>query len=268
MAVHPTAVVEDGAVLGADVSIGPFCMIGPNVELGDGAVLHSHVALAGHTRIGAGAQIFPFASIGHQAQDLKFRGEHATLTVGANCLIREGVTMNAGTEGGGGHTVIGDNCAFLANSHVGHDCRVGNHVVMSNGALLAGHVQVGDFVIFGGGSAAIQFSRIGSHAFVGGLSGLEKDLIPFGLAVGDRASLAGLNLVGLRRRNFDRDAVAALRRAYRMLFAAEGTLKERTDRIADEYPDVGLVQDVVSFIRAGGDRALCTPAEATRDTEA
>ncbi|MDX6805464.1 acyl-ACP--UDP-N-acetylglucosamine O-acyltransferase [Terrihabitans rhizophilus] len=264
MAIHPSAVVEDGAVIGSDVSIGPFCTVGADVVLGDGCVLKSHVAVAGHTRIGAGTRIFPFASIGHEAQDLKFRGEHATLTVGANCLIREGVTMNAGTEGGGSHTVVGDNCAFLANSHVGHDCRVGNNVILSNGALLAGHVTVGDNVIMGGGSAVIQFARIGSHAFVGGLSGVEKDLIPFGMAVGDRARLAGLNLVGLRRRNFPREEINALREGYRLLFAETGTLQERVDNMASSFPESALVQDVVAFVRAGGDRALCTPESAPR----
>jgi UDP-N-acetylglucosamine acyltransferase len=262
LAIHPTAVVEDGAVLGADVEIGPFCTIGPDVELGDGCVLKSHVVVAGHTRIGARTRIFPFASLGHEAQDLKYRGEHATLTIGADCLIREGVTMNAGTEGGGSHTVVGNNCAFLANSHVGHDCRVGDYVIASNGALLAGHVQVGDNVILGGGSAVIQFARVGAHAFVGGLSGLERDLIPFGMAVGDRARLSGLNLVGLRRRGFGRDDISALRAAYRMLFSDSGTLQERVHEVATAFPEVAIVQDVVRFVRDGGDRALCTPASA------
>ncbi|MGQ4273014.1 acyl-ACP--UDP-N-acetylglucosamine O-acyltransferase [Terrihabitans sp. B22-R8] len=261
--IHPTAIVEDGARIGSDVEIGPFCVVGPNVDLGDGSVLRSHVVLAGHTIIGSRARIFPFASLGHEAQDLKYRGEHATLTIGSDCLIREGVTMNAGTEGGGGHTRVGDHCAFLANSHVGHDCRVGSHVILSNGALLAGHVQVGDYVIMGGGSAAIQFSRIGSHAFVGGLSGLEKDLIPFGMAVGDRARLVGLNLVGLRRRQFDRESIAALRQAYRQLFAETGRLQERVEEVAAAFPDIAIVQEVVDFIRAGGDRALCTPISAS-----
>ena len=195
-AIHPTAVVEDGARLGADVTVGPFCHVGPDVELGDGCVLKSHVVVAGRTRIGARARIFPFASLGHEPQDLKYKGEPSTLTIGDDCLIREGVTMNPGTEGGLMKTVIGDRCAFLANSHVGHDCTVGSSVVLSNNVMLAGHVTVGDFVIMGGGSAVHQFARIGPHAFVGGLAGVENDLIPFGMATGNRAHLIGLKELG------------------------------------------------------------------------
>lgn len=260
--IHPTAIIEDGARIGADVVIGPYCHIGPDVELGDGSVLESHVVLAGRTKIGARARIFPFASIGHQPQDLKYRGEPSTLTIGEDCLIREGVTMNPGTEGGGMATVIGDGCAFLANSHVGHDCRVGNNVILSNNVMLAGHVSVGDFVIMGGGSAVIQFARVGAHAFVGGLAGIENDLIPYGMATGNRAHLIGLNLVGLRRRNFDREQINTLRRAYRQLFAEEGTLKERVEDVASEFAGAPLVQEVVDFIRAGGDRAICGPSHA------
>ncbi len=170
--------MRDGAALGEGVRIGPFCHVGPDVVLGDSVELVSHAVVAGITRIGARTRIFPFASIGHQPQDLKYRGERSTLTVGTDCLIREGVTMNPGTVGGGMETVVGDHCAFLANSHVGHDSRLGNHCILSNNVMIAGHVTVGDHVIFGGGSAVIQFARVGSHAFVGGLSGLENDLIP------------------------------------------------------------------------------------------
>lgn len=260
--IHPTAIVEDGARLGADVKVGPYCHIGTDVEIGDGSELHSHVVVAGRTRIGARARIYPFASIGHPPQDLKYRGEPSTLTVGDDCLIREGVTMNPGTEGGLMKTVIGDRCAFLANSHVGHDCTVGSNVILSNNAMLAGHVTVGDFVIMGGGSAVIQFARVGPHAFVGGLAGVENDLIPYGMASGNRAHLIGLNLVGLRRRNFDRDQINTLRRAYRLLFAEEGTLKERVEDVASEFHDAPLVQQIVDFIRAGGDRAICGPTHA------
>ncbi len=260
--IHATAIIEDGAQIGADVEIGPFCHIGPEVALGDGSVLKSHVVLAGRTRIGARARIFPFASIGHQPQDLKYKDEPSTLTIGDDCLIREGVTMNPGTEGGTMTTSVGDRCAFLANSHVGHDCRVGSNVILSNNVMLAGHVTVGDFVIMGGGSAVIQFARVGSHAFVGGLAGVENDLIPYGMATGNRAHLIGLNLVGLRRRNFDRDQINTLRRAYRQLFAEEGTLKERVEDVATEFAGVPLVEEVVAFIRAGGDRAICGPSHA------
>lgn len=259
--IHATAIIEDGARIGDDVKIGPYCHIGPHVELGAGSELQSHVVLAGRTRIGARARIYPFASLGHPPQDLKYKGEPSTLTIGDDCLIRESVTMNPGTEGGGMKTVVGNRCAFLAGSHVGHDCMVGDNVILSNNVMLAGHVTVGDFVIMGGGSAIAQFHRIGAHAFVGGLTGVRGDLIPYGLATGDWARLEGLNLVGLKRRNFDRDAVNALRRAYRLLFADEGTLSERVNDVAEEFADVAIVQEVVTFLRSAGDRAICTPRE-------
>lgn len=257
--IHPTAIVESGARLGAGVKIGPYCLVGPEVTLGDGCELISHVVVAGHTTIGPRTRIFPFASIGHQPQDLKFKGEPSKLTIGSDCLIREGVTMNPGTAGGGLETVVGNNCAFLANSHVGHDCRVGNNVVFSNNVMLAGHCTVGDYAILGGGAAVIQFARIGAHAFLGGMSGLENDLIPYGMAVGNRAHLSGLNIIGLQRRGFSRETIHDLRRAYRLLFAAEGTLKERLDDVAAEFESHPLVQEIVAFIREGGKRSLCTP---------
>jgi len=257
--IHPTAIVEKGAKLGAGVKIGPFCTIGPAVTLGQGVELISHVALAGTTEIGARTRIFPFASIGHQPQDLKYKGEPSSLTVGADCIIREGVTMNPGTEGGGSVTVVGDKCAFLANSHVGHDCRVGNSVIFSNNVMLAGHCTVGDFAIIGGGAAVIQFARVGAHSFIGGMSGLENDLIPYGMALGNRAYLSGLNIVGLQRRGFSRTDIHDLRRAYRLLFAAEGTLMERLDDVSQEFSKHPIVQEIIAFIREGGKRSLCTP---------
>lgn len=257
--IHPTAIIEQGAKLGAGVKIGPFCVVGPEVALGEGVELVSHVVVAGTTAIGPRTRIFPFASIGHQPQDLKFHGEPCTLSVGADCIIREGVTMNPGTEGGGSQTVVGDKCAFLANSHVGHDCHVGNNVVFSNNVMLAGHCHVGDFAIIGGGAAVIQFARVGPHAFVGGMSGLENDLIPYGMALGNRAYLSGLNIVGLQRRGFSRTDIHDLRRAYRLLFAAEGTLMERLDDVAQEFSTHPIVQEIVAFIRQGGKRSLCTP---------
>ncbi|MBV9636133.1 MAG: acyl-ACP--UDP-N-acetylglucosamine O-acyltransferase, partial [Methylobacteriaceae bacterium] len=216
------------------------------------------------TTIGTRTKIYPFASIGHAPQDLKYRGEPSTLAIGADCILREGVTINPGTEGGGMATVVGNRCAFLANSHVGHDCRVGDNVILSNNVMLAGHVTIGDFAILGGGAAVIQFARVGAHAFVGGLSGLENDLIPYGMALGNRASLAGLNIVGLRRRGFSREAVHDLRRAYRLLFAPEGTLKERVEDVAAEFSAHPEVHQILDFIRDGGDRALCMPRD-TRD---
>ena len=262
MSVHPTAIVEDGAKLGDGCKIGPYCTVGADVQLGDGVDLVSHVAVAGRTTIGARTRIFPFASIGHQPQDLKYKGEPSTLTIGTDCQIREGVTMNPGTEGGGMVTSVGNHCAFLANSHIGHDCRVGNHVIFSNNVMLAGHCSVGDYVIFGGGAAAIQFARIGNHSFLGGMSGLEHDLIPYGMAIGNRAYLSGLNIVGLQRRGFARADIHDLRRAYRAMFAAEGTLLERVEDVALEFKDHPIVAEIVEFIRAGGKRSICTPRDA------
>ena len=261
MNIHSSAVVEDGARLGADVRIGPFCHVGPDAELADGVELLSHAVVHGRTRIGAGTRIFPFASVGHQPQDLKYEGEPSMLVIGSKCVIREGVTINPGTKAGGLQTVIGDGCVFLANSHVGHDCRLGDHIILSNNVMLAGHVRMGDYVICGGGAAVIQFSRIGAHAFIGGLSGVENDLIPYGLAMGNRAHLAGLNLVGLRRRGFSREAIHDLRRAYRLLFAAEGTLKERVEDVAAEFADHPQVHEILDFIRDGGDRSICMPRQ-------
>ena len=203
--VHATAIVEAGARLGDGVRIGPFCHVGKDAVLGDSVELVSHAVVAGRTTIGARTRTFPFASIGHQPQDLMHHGEPSTLEVGSDCLIREGVTMNPGTEGGGMATVVGDSCAFLANSHVGHDCKVGSNVIFSNNVMLAGHCAIGDYVILGGGAAVIQFARVGAHAFVGGMSGLENDLIPYGMALGNRAHLSGLNIIGLQRRGFSRE---------------------------------------------------------------
>lgn len=259
--IHPTAIIESGAEIGQGCSIGPYCIIGPEVVLGDGCNLISHAVVAGRTEVGPGAQIYPFASIGHAPQDLKYRGEPSTLKIGANCKIREGVTMNPGTSGGGMATAVGDNCAFLANAHVGHDCKIGNNVVFSNNVMLAGHCEVGDYVIIGGGAAVIQHARIGAHAFVGGMSGLENDLIPYGMALGNRAHLSGLNIVGLQRRGFTREAIHDLRRAYRLLFAAEGTLQERVDDVAAEFGEHPIVQEIIAFMREPGKRALCTPRD-------
>lgn len=257
--VHPTAIVEDGAVLGADTVVGPFSIVGPHVVLADGVELLSHAVVTGHTEIGERTRVFPFASIGHAPQDLKFKGEPSRVVIGRNCVIRENVTVNPGTEGGGMLTSIGDNCLIMVGAHVAHDCHVGNGVILVNNATLAGHVHVGDHAILGGLSAVHQWVRIGPMAFLGGLSGLENDLIPFGSAIGDRARLGGLNLVGLKRRQLERERIHALRAAYRMLFADEGTLSERVSDVAARFAGEELVMTVVDFIRKGGDRALCTP---------
>jgi UDP-N-acetylglucosamine acyltransferase len=253
------AVVDGKATLGDGVTVGPFCTVGPDVTLGDNVELVSHVAVAGRTTIGAGSRLFPFASIGHPPQDVKYKGEPSTLEIGRNCLIREGVTMNPGTEGGGMATRIGDNCFFLANSHVAHDCRIGHNVIFSNNVMLAGHCTVGDFVILGGGSAVHQFVRIGHHAFSSGLAGIWRDVIPYGAVIGIPAHLTGLNIIGLRRRNFSREVIQDLRRAYRLLFAEEGALQERVADVSAEFASHAVVQEILSFIRDGGDRALTQP---------
>ena len=215
--------------------------------------------MAGDTTVGARTVIYPFASIGHPPQDLKYRGEPVRLSIGEDCLIREGVTMNPGTAGGGSETVVGPRSVFLASAHVGHDCRIGEGVVMSNNVMLGGHCQIGDFANLGGGVAVHQFVRIGAYAFVGGLAGVEHDLIPFGIALGNRAALAGLNVVGLKRRGFSHETIHELRRAYKMLFNGGGTLKERIDDLGEAFADQEAVQQIVAFLRQGGDRAICVP---------
>jgi UDP-N-acetylglucosamine acyltransferase len=259
--VHTTSIVEEGARLGQGVRIGPFCTVGPHVELGDECELVSHVVVAGHTRVGARTRIFPFASIGNAPQDLRYKGEPTTLTIGVDCIIREGVTMNTGTPNGTGKTIVGDRCFFLAQSHVAHDCRVGHNVIFTNNAMIAGHCKIGDFAIIGGGAGIHQFVRVGPHAFIGGLSGVENDVIPYGMVLGNRAYLAGLNIIGLKRRAFSRDQIHDLRRAYRLLFAQEGTLAERVEDVAEEFSKHPTVHEILDFIRDGGDRAICTPRE-------
>lgn len=262
---HPTAVVEPGAEIAEDVSIGPFCVVSAGVALDQGVRLHSHVVVGGATRIGAGSEIFPFASIGLPPQDRKYRGEASRLEIGRNCTIREHVTINPGTEGGGRLTRLGDDCLLLVGAHVAHDCIVGDRVTMVNNATLGGHCRIGDHVILGGLSAVHQFVRIGDYAFVGGMSGVENDLIPFGSAIGNRAALGGLNIVGLTRNGFSREAIHALRRAYRILFAPDGTLKERLADVEEEFAGDENVGKMVGFIREGGERAICTPR--TRGSE-
>ena len=258
--VHPTAVVEDGARVGAGVVIGPYCRVGPEAVLEDGVELLSHAVVAGRTEIGARTRIFPFASIGHPPQDLKYRGEPSRLVVGERCVIREHVTMNPGTEGGGMETRVGDRCLFMVGAHVAHDCRVGDDVILVNNATIAGHVTVGDFAILGGLSAVHQYVRIGRHAMIGGMSGVESDIIPFGSALGNRAHLSGLNIVGLKRRGFSRDTIHEMRKAYRLLFAEEGTMTERLADVAEEFGDVQPVMDIVAFMRADSARPICQPS--------
>ncbi|MCB2101780.1 MAG: acyl-ACP--UDP-N-acetylglucosamine O-acyltransferase [Rhodobacterales bacterium] len=258
--IHPTAIIEDGAQLGADVSIGPYCLVGADVALGDGVTLLSHVVVAGRTTVGAGTTVYPFASLGHPPQDLKYKGEPSRLQVGANCVIREHVTMNPGTEGGGMLTKVGDHCLFMVGAHVAHDCQLGNHVILVNNATLAGHVAVDDWAILGGLSAVHQFVRIGRHAMIGGMSGVENDVIPYGSVMGNRARLSGLNIVGLRRRGFDRETIHAMRAAYRLLFAHEGTMAERVADVAEMFADNEPVMEIVNFVGTDSSRAICQPA--------
>ncbi|WIY54299.1 acyl-ACP--UDP-N-acetylglucosamine O-acyltransferase [Devosia sp. YIM 151766] len=257
--VHPSAIVADGAILGAGVRIGPYCIIGPNVVLGDNVELVSHAVVEGRTTIGAGTRIFPFASVGHQPQDLKFHGEDSRLEIGERCTIRESVTINPGTEGGGMLTRIGNDCLIMANAHVAHDAILGNNVIMANYVGIAGHVHVGDNVIFGGTCVVHQFTRIGAHAFIGAQSMIDGDVIPYGMAVGNRAVLTGLNLVGLKRSKFQREAIYQLRAAYRQIFVGEGTLAERVETTAKSFEGDVLVQDVVDFIQTASDRPILLP---------
>lgn len=258
--IHPTAIIEPGAEIAAGVRIGPYCHVGSKVVLGEEVELLSHVVVAGRTSIGAGTRIFPFASIGHRPQDLKYAGEDSALIIGKRNVIREHVTMNPGTTGGGMATRIGNGGLFMASAHVGHDCQLGDNVIMANNATLAGHVVVGDYAAFGGLSAVHQFVRIGQHAFVGGVTGVERDVIPYGLVMGDRARLAGLNMIGLQRRGFSREDIQALRSAYQMIFEdGNGTLAERVDAVAAQYGEVGPVRDLITFMRADYARGFVQP---------
>lgn len=260
--IHPTAIIDKNAQVHETAIIGPYCTVGPNVKLGAGVQLVSHVSVDGITEIGEETRIFPFASIGHAPQDLKFKGERSTLVIGKRNQIREHVTMNPGTEGGGMITSVGDNCLFMVGAHVAHDCRLGNNIIMANNATLGGHVTVEDFVVIGGLAAIHQFVRIGKHAIIGGMSGVENDVIPYGSVVGERAALAGLNLVGLKRRGFERDTIHALRNAYKMLFDEdEGTLFERTAKVQEAFSGIAPVQEVLSFMEDKGSRSLCTPRQ-------
>lgn len=258
--IHPTAVIEDGAIIGDGARIGPYCVVGAQVKLGAGVVLHSHVSIAGDTQIGDGTQVYPFTSLGHAPQDLKFRGEKSRLVIGKNNTIREHVTMNPGTEGGGLLTQVGDNCLFMVGTHVAHDCIIGNHVIMANNATLAGHVHVGNGSVIGGLSAVHQFVRIGAGAMIGGMSGVESDVIPYGSVVGERAWLAGLNLVGLKRRKLERSDIHALRNAFKMLFGSEeGTLADRAEQVRTQFGNVGVVAEVLAFMSGETSRKLLMP---------
>lgn len=262
--VHPTAIVADGAMLGEGVTVGPYCVVGPNVTLDSGVALLSHVVVEGRTQVGQGTRIWPFASIGHAPQDLKYAGEESYLSIGRDCMIREHVTMNPGTAGGGLHTRVGDRCLFMMGAHVGHDCRIADGVILANNATVAGHVEVGTHAFLGGLSAVHQFVRIGAQAMVGGMTGVEKDVIPYGTVIGNRADLGGLNVVGMKRRGFDKATLQVVRRAYKAIFYGEGTLPERAAAVADDAEFAGCepVRQITDFILAGSQRKFCTPRDA------
>jgi UDP-N-acetylglucosamine acyltransferase len=257
--IHPTAIVDGGAELADDVEVGPYCMVGPAVRLGARTRLLGHVVVEGPTTIGEDCVIHAFAAIGGPPQHLAYRGEPTRLEVGARNVIREYVTMHRGTPQGRGETVVGSDGFFMAQAHVAHDCIVGDRVILAHGATLGGHVVVGEQAIIGGLAAVHQYGRIGRHANIGGLTGINRDIIPYGSAYGNPGHLEGLNLIGLKRRDFDRETINKLRAAYRMLFAEEGTFQERLDDAAELYGDLPEVAEIIDFIRADGSRPLCLP---------
>jgi UDP-N-acetylglucosamine acyltransferase len=260
--IHPTAQVAQGAVLGRDVEIGPYCIVGPRVTLGDRVTLVSHVVLEGVTSIGEDTRIHPFAVLGGAPQHLAHRGEDTSLIIGARNTIREHVTMHTGTVLGGGVTTVGSDSLFMVASHVAHDCTVGSHVVFANNATLGGHVHLGDYVVMGGLSAVHQHTRVGRYSFIGGLAAVTRDVIPYGWVRGNPAGLEQLNLVGLKRLDFSRESINDMRAAYRMLFAPEGTFQERLDDVARVFAASSEVSEIVDFIRADASRPLCLPAAA------
>lgn len=249
--IDPSARIEAGATIGKDVSVGPYCTIGAHVNVADGCRLIAHVNLTGHTTIGPRTVVYPFASLGSPPQSFSYRGGPTKLVIGADCDIRENVTMSTGSEDGGGVTEVGDRCFFMVGSHVAHDCKVGSHVVFANNVLLGGHVHIGDHVVFGGGVAVRQFVRIGEGAMIVGLSGVRADVIPYGMAHGPLADLIGLNVIGMRRRGAAKADILRVRSAYQALFFGEGKFRDRVDKIAAEYGVDPLVARIIQFIRAG-----------------
>lgn len=257
--IHPSAIVDPGARLGNGVVVGPYSLIGPDVRLGDRVRVASHVVIEGHTELGADCIVHPFATLGGPPQHAGHRGEPTRLVIGERNVIREQVTMHCGTVMGRGVTMVGSDGLFMVGVHIAHDCIVGDHVTMVNNATLGGHVLVEDFVIMGGLSAAHQYTRIGRHAFVGGMAGVNHDVIPFGNVWGNHAHLEGLNLVGLKRRGFSRETINTLRAAYRLLFAEEGTFQERIEDTATTFAEAPEVMEIINFIRADSSRPLTTP---------
>lgn len=260
MNIHPTAVVENGAEIDGDVEIGPYCHIGPRVKISAGVALHAHVVVSGRTQIGANTTIYPFAAIGGPPQHLGYRGEDTRLVIGAGNTIREHVTMNIGTLAGRGETRVGDNGMFMTACHVAHDCIIGNNVIMANNATLGGHVVIEESAFLGGLCAIHQFCRVGAFAFIGGCAAVPTDVIPYGSAIGNHATLAGLNIVGLKRRGASRDAIHDLRAAYKLLFSGEATFRERFAETQKRYGHRPEVVRVLKFISEDAPRPLMTPA--------
>ena len=256
--IHSSSIIDSKAKLGKNVKVGPFCYLGPQVQISDDVELISNVHIEGNTIIGKGTKIFPFASIGTQPQDLKYKGENNSLEIGEYNVIREYVTINPGTEGGGGKTVIGNKCLFMISSHVAHDCCVGNDVVIANNVPLGGHVTIEDSVVIGGNSAVQQFTRIGRLAMIGGMTGVLKDVIPFGLSFGNRNYLRGINLIGLKRKKYENKKIMELDSAFKKIFSSKN-LHENLSKINGEYKGNNLVEEVISFISKDKKRPICTP---------
>ena len=255
--IDKTAIIDTNAKLSKNVHIGPYCIIGPNVEIGDDTLIHSHVNISGNTKIGKSNKIYPFVSI-NDPQDLKYNGEPTNLVIGDNNKIREYVTINPGTIGGGGKTVIGNNCLFMISSHIAHDCKVGNNVIIANNVPLGGHAIIEDNVVIGGNSAVQQFTRIGKMAMIGGMTGVLHDVIPYGLSTGNRNSLQGLNLIGLRRAKFENKDILGLSEAYKEIFASKN-LNENISKLNGSFKENPLVKNVIDFITKDKKRSICTP---------
>ena len=258
--IHKTGIIDKNAKISKTAKIGPYTIIGSNVEIGDEVEIHSHANIVGNTKIGSGTKIFPFASIGTQPQDLKYKGENNSLVIGKNNIIREYVTINPGTKVGGTITKIGDNCLFMISSHIAHDCQIGNNVVIANNVPLGGHVIIEDSVIIGGNSAVQQFTRIGRLAMVGGMTGVLKDVIPFGLSFGNRNYLKGINLIGLRRNKYKNKTIMELDEAYKKIFSSKN-LHANLNKINGEFKENNLVREVTEFILKDKKRPICSPLE-------
>ncbi len=265
--IHPTAVVAAGATIGTGARVGPWCQVGPNVVLEDGATLISHVVVDGHTRVGADCVLYPFSTVGLPPQDLKYRGEPTRTEVGARTQVREHATIHRGTASGIGVTRVGEDCMIMAVAHVAHDCQLGRGVVIVNNVVMGGHVVIGDHAIIGGSAAIHQFVRIGRGAMVGGMSGVEADVIPFGSVIGNRARLAGLNVIGLRRRGFDRSQIHALRAGFRVMFQGPGVFADRVEQVRAEFGDEELVAEVLAFVDIPSRRGLTHTVSSVDDDD-